>query len=165
MGNFVIIPNGTGGHVEFSNIAKIEDVTTIGANHLVVATNNSTQNSNTLSLSSLAISQAKVYEALITQSGTAAPSVTAFNNSNPIGTIVWTRSTTGIYAGTLNGAFTMGKTVCFAQSVSAGSTVNVPGNIGFGIATADAVTLMTSVSSGALSDGLLNASIIIKVFP
>lgn len=46
----------------------------------------------------------KVYAALFSQVGTAAPTVTVLNNT--IGTIVWTYSTIGTYYGTLTGAFT-----------------------------------------------------------
>lgn len=50
-----------------------------------------------------------VYTALISQSGTDAPAVLVLENtlSAPI---VWTRVDTGIYAGTLTGEFTSGKT-------------------------------------------------------
>jgi len=47
------------------------------------------------------------YTALITQSGTGVPAPVILGN-NQIGTIVWTRSATGIYFGTLAGAFTGG---------------------------------------------------------
>lgn len=56
-----------------------------------------------------------VYTALLTQSGTDAPTVISNGNNTPwqntIGSIVWTRTGVGAYAGTLNGAFPEGKTV------------------------------------------------------
>jgi hypothetical protein len=48
------------------------------------------------------------YVALITQSGTNDPTVVELENT--IGPIIWTRVGTGIYYGTLTGAFTLDKT-------------------------------------------------------
>ena len=48
------------------------------------------------------------YIALISQSSTSAPTVIELENT--IGPIVWTRNNTGIYFGTLTGAFTNNKT-------------------------------------------------------
>lgn len=53
----------------------------------------------------------KVYSALISQTGTDAPTVIVLENS--IGSIVWTRTSLGLYTGTLTGAFTVDKTMCF----------------------------------------------------
>lgn len=50
----------------------------------------------------------KVYSALLTQSGTNAPTATVFENT--IGNIVWTREGTGYYYGTLANTFTVNKT-------------------------------------------------------
>ena len=47
------------------------------------------------------------YVARFVQTGTASPTVTAYENS--IGSIVWTRLATGSYKGTLSGAFSSGK--------------------------------------------------------
>lgn len=47
------------------------------------------------------------YVARFAQTGTASPTVTAYENS--IGSIVWTRLAIGSYKGTLNGAFSSGK--------------------------------------------------------
>jgi hypothetical protein len=47
------------------------------------------------------------YVARFVQTGTASPTVTAYENS--IGSIVWTRLAIGSYKGTLNGAFSSGK--------------------------------------------------------
>jgi hypothetical protein len=56
------------------------------------------------------------YVALMSQTGTAAPTATILENS--LGDIVWTRNTTGIYYGTLNGAFPIEKT--FTLSIQGG---------------------------------------------
>lgn len=50
----------------------------------------------------------KSYVALVTQTSTNAPSVTVLRNN--IGDIVWTRSGSGEYVGTLSNAFPSGKT-------------------------------------------------------
>ena len=47
---------------------------------------------------------ASIYRAFLTQSGTSAPTAVVVG-PNTIGDIVWTRSTTGIYSGTLANAF------------------------------------------------------------
>lgn len=49
----------------------------------------------------------RTYKAAISQASTAAPSVTIFENS--IGTIVWARTSAGVYTGTLSGAFLANK--------------------------------------------------------
>ncbi|MFH1852545.1 MAG: hypothetical protein ABIA75_09385 [Candidatus Neomarinimicrobiota bacterium] len=50
----------------------------------------------------------KVYRALLTQTGTDAPVATVLENSLG-GVLVWTRSSTGVYTGTLAGVFLSGK--------------------------------------------------------
>jgi hypothetical protein len=54
----------------------------------------------------------KVYTALLTQNNQSAPVPTVLENTLG-GTVAWTRDSAGNYIGTLNGAFTAGKTVCF----------------------------------------------------
>ena len=56
-----------------------------------------------------------VYTALLSQSGTDAPSPYSILE-NTIGDIVWTRDNVGNYIGTLAGAFTSSKTVVFFSS-------------------------------------------------
>jgi hypothetical protein len=51
----------------------------------------------------------RVYTALLTQSGTSAPTVTVLG-MNDVGTIVWARAATGQYTGTLTGVFVDSKT-------------------------------------------------------
>jgi hypothetical protein len=65
----------------------------------------------------------KKYIALMTQTGTAAPTVIVLENS--IGDIVWTRDSTGIYEGTLTGAFTLDKTYTMMSVVLVDGIVNV----------------------------------------
>jgi hypothetical protein len=59
------------------------------------------------------------YIALISQSGTAAPTVIELENT--IGPIVWTRNSTGTYIGTLAGVFTLDKTYLTLSQVASNS--------------------------------------------
>jgi len=61
------------------------------------------------------------YIALITQSTTADPVVVELENT--IGPIIWTRSATGVYLGTLAGAFTADQTYVMLSNVVANSIV------------------------------------------
>jgi hypothetical protein len=61
------------------------------------------------------------YVALISQSSTSAPTVIELENT--IGPIVWTRSSTGTYIGTLTGAFTLDKTYVMLSNVELNSIV------------------------------------------
>jgi hypothetical protein len=61
------------------------------------------------------------YIALITQSGTNDPTVVELENT--IGPIIWTRVGTGIYYGTLTGAFTLDKTYVMLNNVQPDSIV------------------------------------------
>ena len=63
----------------------------------------------------------KKYIALISQSSTAAPTVVELENT--IGPIIWTRSATGIYFGTLAGVFTADKTYVMLSNVVLNSIV------------------------------------------
>jgi hypothetical protein len=70
-----------------------------------------------------AVVRYKKYVALMTQTGTAAPTVIVLENS--IGDIVWTRDSTGLYEGTLTGAFTLDKTYAMMSVVLVDGIVNV----------------------------------------
>jgi len=61
------------------------------------------------------------YIALISQISTLAPEVIELENT--IGPIVWTRNSTGIYYGTLTGAFTLNKTYVMLSNVELDSIV------------------------------------------
>jgi hypothetical protein len=101
----------------------------------------------------------KVYEALISQSSTSAPTVTILGE-NTIGAIVWTRTATGTYLGTLTNAFTTNKTTI---QMTMGGTNGV---CAISATATNTVSLRTWTPAGALADSLLNnASILIKVFP
>lgn len=58
----------------------------------------------------------EVYSALLTQSGTSAPTATVLENTLG-GTVVWSYVTTGTYDATLSGAFTADKTALFTSPI------------------------------------------------
>ena len=62
-----------------------------------------------------------VYTARFSQSGTASPVVTVYENT--IGNIVWTRLNAGIYKGTLTGAFSSDKVYLSCNNAVADKTV------------------------------------------
>jgi len=93
------------------------------------------------------------YVALISQVGTAAPTVIELENT--IGPIVWTRANAGDYNATLTGAFDNTKTYLqYNRSDGTFRVLNVN------------TILLTSISSGVLADGVLNhSSIEIRIYP
>lgn len=107
-------------------------------------------------------SQPKKYTALISQSGTSAPTATVLENTLG-GTVVWTRTSTGIYVGTLTGAFAASKTV--ALMLCQGS-FGLP-VYRFTSPTTSTVSIETFTSNtAAFSDGLMApARITIEVYP
>jgi hypothetical protein len=104
----------------------------------------------------------KVYNALLTQSGTSAPTATVLG-TNTIGSIVWTRSSAGIYVGTLSSAFTSAKT----WLMTGWSDESAGGNIVFKLKRTgnNTVELLTSQDGTNGSDVFTNLSIRIEVYP
>ncbi len=100
----------------------------------------------------------KVYAALLTQTGTDAPIATVLENTLG-GTVVWTYSDVGVYAGTLAGAFTENKTA-----------VNISGVVGLAAGArsdADSVSVTTFLSDdGTARNGVLSSTYVeILVYP
>jgi hypothetical protein len=79
----------------------------------------------------------KVYTALLTQTGTNAPVAIVLDNTLD-GTIIWTRTTDGIYVGTLAGAFVTNKTFVNANTIYNDGGIPTPVTITH---TTDAVTI------------------------
>lgn len=100
--------------------------------------------------------QPKKYVAFMSQTGTSAPVVTVLENT--IGSIAWTRPSTGYGLGTLSGAFTLNKTWVSATNANGGSASS-----GFKTATASTVDFRNYIS-GVLGDGY-EAYIEIRVYP
>ena len=105
----------------------------------------------------------KVYNALLTQSGTGDPCAIVLENTLlPNGTdIVWTRAGTGEYVGTLVGAFKNNKT--FATILPPiGGQANVDLD---NLVTDDTIGIHTTLQSSSPIDSILNDSpILIKVY-
>ncbi|MCO6149052.1 hypothetical protein [Flavobacterium sp. NRK1] len=101
----------------------------------------------------------KVYTALITQSGTSAPTVTILENTLS-GPISWVYTSTGLYTGTLNAAFVLNKTWAFinlGDSSISGNQVKVSR-----INTND-LGIRTFNSSNSAADGVLNGASLIEI--
>jgi len=89
-------------------VSSINGVTNDGGNVAIVGTNGISVSSNnttdTITISGTAAPY-RVYTALLSQSDSSAPVATVLANTLS-GDIVWTRISTGVYFGTLSGAFT-----------------------------------------------------------
>jgi hypothetical protein len=102
----------------------------------------------------------KVYSALISQSGTSAPTAVELEN-NLSGPIVWTRDSAGTYFGTLVGAFTASSTMVLLTLNYAGTSVT-----GYAVrSSADVIMLQTINAANTSVDGkLVSASLEIRVY-
>jgi hypothetical protein len=101
----------------------------------------------------------KVYTALLTQTGTNAPTATVLENT--IGPIVWSRSNPGLYLGTLTGAFTVSKSWGISEDVANGSNSSTRLRI---TGAPDAMQVLTALGT-TTTDGLLaNTPIEIRVY-
>jgi len=101
----------------------------------------------------------KVYTALISQSGTSAPTATVLENTLG-GTVVWSRAAGGTYLGTLAGVFISGKTWAMSQIVT--STADEEQQIFRN--SSDNIQLRTAISGTGTDNLLNNTSIEIRVY-
>ena len=103
----------------------------------------------------------KLYKALITQNATSNPSLGVIDDtlSAPI---VWTRTSTGAYLGTLASEFTVGKTwVSITNNVTSDDVT-----IAINRVDANTILVTTRDDSGALADGILSFTpLLIEVYP
>lgn len=117
---------------------------------------------NTTQIATTAFVQAnarpyKTYAALLSQSGTSAPTATVLENTLG-GSITWTRVNPGLYSGTLTGAFTTDKTILLNNNPVGGVFTNIFSSV-------NTITIQTRNSSNAQTDdGLSNTSIEIRVY-
>ena len=98
----------------------------------------------------------KKYVALMTQSGSSAPTAVVLENS--IGGIAWTRSSTGRYVGTLTGTFPADKTTVML-TLGQGPLANVSATYGASRVDADSVRILTN-DTGSLADSLLTDAVV-----
>jgi hypothetical protein len=103
----------------------------------------------------------KIYTALISATAGNDPTVTVLG-TNEIGSIVWTRSSAGVYNGTLSGAFTSNKTWITIQRGS-GASGFVNGWIFNN--SANVVQIQTLDNVGGTVDSFDNISFEIRVYP
>ena len=105
----------------------------------------------------------KVYTALLSQIGNAAPTATVLENTLG-GTVVWSRTGTGVYTATLNGAFPLGKTTVMPFFGTINGGVNLSQTISGVRIDNNSVGIRTS-AGGTLTDVLLlDATIEIRVY-
>lgn len=103
----------------------------------------------------------KVYTALLNQTGTSAPTVIVLENT--IGSIVWSRVSTGLYKAELTGAFTTSKTHLMIGSAAVGLAITNYCEINLN--TVDFINVSTGRVGGSLQDALLlNTPIEIRVY-
>lgn len=103
----------------------------------------------------------RVYKALLTQSGTSAPTVVILENT--IGAIVWTYNGIGVYRGTLNGAFPNEKTSILMQTFQDPATGSGAGVLRI---TDNYVQVNTGITIDSnYNDVLSQHTILIEVYP
>lgn len=103
----------------------------------------------------------RVYTALLTQTGTNAPTATVLENT--LGTVTWSRAGTGAYLATLSGAFTTSKTFIVATLNTPSATFNgavLRGNW----SSVNECLFQTETDSGQFDGAMQNASIEIRVY-
>jgi len=140
------------GNGKFSGTISASPATT--ANQVVVKSQ----------LDAVAARPYKVYTALLSQTGTNAPTATVLENTLG-GAVTWTRNSAGIFYGTLSaGVFTGNKTVKFATlgytGISVNSTIEVEN------ANTSIITVITRVN-GIQTDGVMSnggTSIEIRIY-
>lgn len=103
----------------------------------------------------------ETYVALLTQSGTNAPVATILENT--IGDIIWTRVSTGLYKGTLTGAFLATKTAVYLTN---GGNIAPPAIFNTYADTVNTITLKSvRADTGTVTDSLVNtATLEIRVY-
>ncbi len=111
----------------------------------------------------------KVYTALLTQTGTDAPVATVLENTLG-GTVVWTRSSAGVYVGTLTNGFTLNKTILpFTHIVNGAIPYQYdPGNVvsyTVLLTSDDSVTLSFVIDGSLSDDAFTNLPVQIIVYP
>lgn len=101
-----------------------------------------------------------LYVANITQSGSSAPVATVLHNTLG-GTVVWTRTTTGNYVGTLASAFPITRTHCQATRHFSDSVVD---DTRVGADTANTVSILQT-NGGVALDGMTKLQLRVEVYP
>lgn len=183
----VISPNGTGITKVESNITLRDTAGSTalevrffegfsnGTNYIGIKANNSLTANTTFTLPTtdgtngqvlttngsgvLSFIGAKKYVALLSQTGTSAPTATVLENTLS-GSIVWSYDNVGSYEGTLTGEFISNKTVVFISGIYKGSSVGTR-------KTDDKISIYTTATTtnSEANDLLDETAIEIRVYP
>jgi hypothetical protein len=153
--------NGLYNYINGNNVHVTGNNNTVQANDVIVMGNNNTALFSGLrilgdSQQPATVSVVQSYKALLTQSGTASPTVTVLDNT--LGSIVWTRTNVGVYRGTLSGLFPTNKT--FMQITSGAND-----SLCFIERISDSVIEVSTTSGLVLSDDILNqTAVLIQIY-
>jgi hypothetical protein len=137
------------------SVKKLHDITSLGKANLQKVTSKKV-NEIIDAMNSAGLNY-KVYSALITQSGTDAPTAIILSNSFN-GNVIWSRNNAGDYTGTLTGELIVNKTWT-STTFSTGTTVDLVGNND-----ANTVTLYSYIAGVASDDVLYKTPIEIRVY-
>lgn len=102
------------------------------------------------------------YTALLTQSGTDAP--TAIELVNSIGNIIWTRHTTGSYFGTLTDTFPENKCIFSAPAINWDGAIDSESFAYLSRASNDTITLYVMDDTHTNTDNFVNLCIEFKIY-
>jgi sulfur carrier protein ThiS len=104
----------------------------------------------------------KTYKALLTQSGSSAPTAVVFENT--IGAITWARTGAGVYTATLTGAFLAAKTAVTRVLDVIEGEVTVDGYVKAVRTNDNVITVTSDATDGKLSSTLfeINTFIVIE---
>lgn len=100
------------------------------------------------------------YSAILNQSGTDAPVATVLKNDLG-GTVVWSRSSVGVYVGTLSSAFPASKT----QIILGTLDPSEPEQSHVSLANTNSITITTYIIDAETDNLLNNTTLIIRVYP
>lgn len=140
--------------VETTGVVKINNLAGSGDAEVVTDLNGNLKRGNAI------VSGIKKYKAVLSQSGTNAPTAVVLENSLG-GSVVWGYSSVGNYTATLSGAFTNNKTFVM---VSTGGSIGNTFLRGYATSTS-VVSVNTSNTSGYIDGAMAPSFINIEVYP
>ena len=150
-----IIPKGVddGGGNYYGTVQYTENL----SNDMAADTGSTTKYQSVNEVENYVAKPYKVYSALLNQSGTSAPTATVLQNQLS-GSIVWTRTLSGRYIGTLSGAFTNNKTLVFTNQPIGARLLSISR------ASDNTISINCADYDGNYQDDFANFSIEIRVY-
>lgn len=147
----------TGDHIQFKNLGVLKSKIDVNGRYSIAGGSNDQY----IMADGSTKTAYKVWTGTLNQVSTGAPTTTIFENT--IGSIVWTRASTGLYFGTLTGAFPVGKTHLSITPSSPTGSYSIFRNT-------DDVIVVKTQDNGTTpftdsDDKLFNNSIEIRVYP